>query len=61
MDRYDHSEYVLLTDRREPGSYDEALEDEHKDVWFGAMDEEMDSFEENHTFKLMELLKLTKN
>ena len=26
-------------------------------MWFGAMDEEMDSFEENHTFELVELPK----
>ena len=26
-------------------------------MWFGAMDEEMDSFEENHTFELVELRK----
>lgn len=55
--RYDPSEYVLLTDGGEPESYDEALEDEHKDMWFGAMDEEMDSFEENHTYELVELPK----
>lgn len=55
--RYDPSEYVLLTDGGEPESYDEALDDEHKDKWFGAMDEEMDSFEENHTFELVELPK----
>ncbi|CAA7059133.1 unnamed protein product [Microthlaspi erraticum] len=55
--RYDPSEYVLLTDGGEPESFMEALEDEHKDKWFGAMGEEMDSFEENHTFDLVKLPK----
>ncbi|KAG7553078.1 Zinc finger CCHC-type superfamily [Arabidopsis thaliana x Arabidopsis arenosa] len=55
--RYDPSEYVLLTDGGEPESFDEALEDEHKDEWHDAMGDEMDSFAENHTFELVKLPK----
>ena len=39
----------------EPESHDEALEHEDKDMWFGARDEEIDSFKEIHTFELVKL------
>ena len=34
-----------------------ALEDEHNDIWFVSMNEDIYSFDENHTFKLVELPK----
>ena len=55
--KYSPHEYILLTDGGEPESYDEALKDEHKDEWNGAMEEEMDSFAENDTFELVKLPK----
>ena len=39
--RYYRDEYVNLTDEGEPQSYEEALEDTHKDEWVEAMQDEM--------------------
>ena len=41
--RYSPNEYVLLTDEGEPECYEEAMEDEHKNQWIEAMQDEMKS------------------
>ena len=53
--RYPASQYVLLTDEGEPECYEEAMTDVHKEKWYNAMQEEMDSLHENLTYELMEL------
>ncbi|KAL5821663.1 hypothetical protein ACOSQ3_023545 [Xanthoceras sorbifolium] len=53
--RYSPNEYVMLTDGGEPESYDEAITDQHKTEWLKAMQEEMKSLHENHTFDLVKL------
>lgn len=47
----------LLTDQREPRSYEEGIELEHKREGIYLMKDEMDLLHENYTFKLMKLLK----
>ncbi|KAA0050388.1 Integrase, catalytic core [Cucumis melo var. makuwa] len=42
---------------REPESYEEAIEDEHKREWNDAMKDEVESLHANHTFKLVKLPK----
>ncbi|PKI46120.1 hypothetical protein CRG98_033515 [Punica granatum] len=53
--RYPPHEYVLLTDGGEPKCYDEAVAHEHKEHWLKAMNEEMNSLSENHTYDLVKL------
>ena len=48
---------MLLTDRGEPECYEEAMEDEHKNQWIEAMQDEMKSLHENHTYELVKLPK----
>jgi len=55
--RYSPNEYVLLTDGGEPESLDEAMESEEKEKWFDAMEDEMKSLHDNHTFDLVKLPK----
>jgi transposase InsO family protein len=55
--RYSVDEYVLLTDGGEPECYAEAMEDEHKSEWVDAMQDEMKSLHDNHTFDLVKLPK----
>ena len=56
LDRYSPSlHYLLLTDKGEPESFDEALQVEHSIKWEKAMDDEMRSFEKNDTWVLTEL------
>jgi len=55
--RYNLDEYVTLTDEREPQSYEEAMADSHKAEWVKAMQEEIKSLHENHTYDLVELPK----
>jgi len=55
--RYSSNEFVLLTDRREPECYEEAMEDEHKAQWIEAMRDEMKSLHENDTYELVKLPK----
>ena len=55
--RYSPNEYVLLTDEGEPECYEEAMEDEHKNQWIEAMQDEMKSLHENHTYELVKLPK----
>ncbi|PKI76683.1 hypothetical protein CRG98_002992 [Punica granatum] len=53
--RYPPHEYVLLTDGEEPECYDEVVAHEHKEYWLKAMNEEMNSLSENHTYDLVKL------
>ena len=46
---------VNLIDEGEPECYEEAMTDIHKEKWYNAMREEMDSLHENLTYELMEL------
>jgi len=55
--RYSPHEYVLLTDGGEPDSFEEAIDDEHKEKWIEAMQDEMKSLHENKTFELVKLPK----
>ncbi|CAL1397307.1 unnamed protein product [Linum trigynum] len=55
--RYPETEYVSLTDGGEPESFTEAMNDEHKQRWIEAMQDEMDSLYENNTFELVKLSK----
>ncbi|CAL1389536.1 unnamed protein product [Linum trigynum] len=55
--RYPETEYVSLTDGGEPESFTEAMNDEHKQRWIEAMQDEMDSLYENKTFELVKLPK----
>lgn len=55
--RYTHDQYVLLTDAGEPECYNEAVSSECKNLWIDAMNDEMESLRENHTFELVKLPK----
>lgn len=48
---------MLLTDGGEPERYAEIMEDEHKTDWVDAMQDEMQSLLDNHTFALVKLPK----
>ena len=50
--RYHPYEYVMLTDVGEPESYQEVMAHE----WLKAMQEELKSLHENHTYELVKLL-----
>ena len=53
--RFPDEEHVLLTDEGEPESFEEAKNNTHSRKWLSAMEEEMDSLHENHTYELIEL------
>ena len=55
--RFSDAEHVLLTDEGETKSFEEAKDDTHNCKWLSAMQDEMDSLHENHTYKLVELPK----
>ena len=55
--QYYVDDYALLTDRGELESYDEAIKDENKMKWVDAMQDEMKSLHENHSFELVKLPK----
>ncbi|RVW26208.1 Retrovirus-related Pol polyprotein from transposon TNT 1-94 [Vitis vinifera] len=55
--RYFVDDYVLLTDGEEPESYEEAMRDENKIKWVDAMQDEMKSLHENHSYELVKLPK----
>jgi transposase InsO family protein len=55
--RYTPHEYVVLTDGGEPECYEEAMEHDHKKEWLKAMQEEIKSLHENHTYDLVALPK----
>ena len=48
---------MLLTDEGELETFEEAKEDTHSRKWLSALQDEMDSLHENHTYELMELWK----
>ena len=50
-------EHVLLTDEGEPECFEEAKDDTHSKKWLSAMQDEIDSLHENHTYELVELPK----
>lgn len=55
--RYPSSDYVLLTDGGEPESFEEAMDSDDKQCWIDAMEDEMKSLHDNHTFDLVKLPK----
>ncbi|KAL4281928.1 hypothetical protein GQ457_03G023330 [Hibiscus cannabinus] len=55
--RYPPLEYVIVVNEGEPQSFDQAMEDDHKEQWLKAMQEEMQSLHENQTYDLVELPK----
>ena len=55
--RYSSNEYVMISDQGEPESYEEVMEHEKKAEWLKAMQEEMKSLLENHTYDLVKLPK----
>lgn len=52
---YPPNEYVTLNDNEEPRSFEEAMADSKKAKWKRAMQEEIQSLHENHTYDLVEL------
>ena len=55
--RYNTQEYVMLTDGGEPETYEEAINDGKQEEWLKAMQEEMKSLHDNHTYDLVKLPK----
>ena len=55
--RFPDEEHVLLTDEGEPETFEEEKEDTHSRKWLSAMQDEMDSLHENHTYELTEVPK----
>ena len=55
--RYADGDFVLVTDGGEPESFDEAMHDEQSAEWMKAMQDEMNSLHENHTYDLVKLPK----
>ena len=55
--RYPSSEYILLTDEREPKCFQEVKSYKDKQSWMKAMQEEMNSLHKNKTYELVELPK----
>ena len=55
--RYSSDEYVTLTDGGEPECFEEAMESEEKQNWLEAMQDEMKSLHDNHTYDLVKLPK----
>jgi hypothetical protein len=50
----------MITDKGEPESYEEAIASEKKIEWLNAMQDEMQSLHENHTYELVKLPKRKK-
>ena len=55
--KYSSDKYVTLTSDGEPQSFAEAMEMKEKEEWIKAMNEEITSLHENHTYDLVELPK----
>jgi len=55
--RYSCDEYITLIDGRKPESFEEALESEEKQKWLDAMQDEMKSLYDNHTYDLVKFPK----
>ena len=47
----------MLTDEGELESFEEGKKDSHSHKWLSAMQDEMDSLHENHTYELTEMPK----
>ncbi|WVY92537.1 hypothetical protein V8G54_031625 [Vigna mungo] len=56
--KYSTNEYVMLTDEGEPRCYKEAIESEEKQKWLDAMQDEMKSLHDNHTYDLVSCLRV---
>jgi len=54
---YPSDDYVTLTDEGEPECYLEAMKSEEKKKWLDAMQDEIKSLHDNHTFDLVKLPK----
>ena len=48
--------FALLVSSRDPSTFQEAMLNEDKDRWMGAMVEEMESLHKNQTWELAQLL-----
>ncbi|CAJ2645756.1 unnamed protein product [Trifolium pratense] len=55
--RYNSDEYVTLTDEGEPEYFQEAMESDENQKWLDAMNDEMKSLHDNHTYDLVKLPK----
>ena len=55
--RYSFTEYMMITDGGEPEPYQEVMSHKKKLEWLGAMQDEMKSLHENHTYDLVKLPK----
>ena len=55
--RYSCYEYITLTDGGELECFEEALDGEEKKQWMDAMQDEMKSLHDNHTYDLVKLPK----
>jgi len=53
--KYPKEDYITLTDNDEPQNFSEAMESIEKGEWIKAMEEEISSLHENHTYDLVEL------
>ncbi|VFQ71427.1 unnamed protein product [Cuscuta campestris] len=51
--RLSEDDFVLVTDGGEPETYDEAMSHVHREKWYDAMQDEMTSLHENHTYELV--------
>ncbi|KAK8980653.1 hypothetical protein V6N11_072968 [Hibiscus sabdariffa] len=54
---YSFDDYVIFTDEGEPEYYEDDMESECKDLWIEAMEYELHSSHDNHTFELVKLTK----
>src|SRR6266487_4225588 len=55
--RYNSDEYVTLTDEGKPEYFQEAMESDENQKWLDAMNDEMKSLHDNHTYDLVKLPK----
>ncbi|CAJ2671557.1 unnamed protein product [Trifolium pratense] len=55
--KYYSDEYVTWTDEGEPEYFQEAMESDENQKWLDAMNDEMKSLHDNHTYDLMKLPK----
>ncbi|CAJ2662759.1 unnamed protein product [Trifolium pratense] len=53
----DLAAYALLTSSGDPSTFREAMASQEKERWMGAMMEEMESLQKNHTWELVQLPK----
>ena len=55
--RFTEKEYVLLANEGEPRSFEEVKKDAHNKEWLHAMQDEIESLHDKHTYELTELQK----